>query len=487
MTSVSLRNKDHQSDATATALLGFGDDPALSELGARWGVDLVALVSTIGPRSNTGEVTTLAIPTATLGVQRLVLVATADLTKASEPERLRGLRDAAMLAVQHAGGRSLDLVIPEQSNTPATLRALSEGLVLGAYRCPTEALRPAEVTPYPESCFLVVSSTSPEADEALRRGVIVAQRTNWVRDLVSMPPDRLSPSALAEIIEAEAASLGVQCSVWSGDDLIRQNFGAVRGVGQGSSRPPCVVELRWGEGPALALTGKGITFDAGGINLKTSHEVSYMKSDMASAASVAAALFASVELGLTTSLHALLPLAENMPSGHAIRPGDVLHHPGGMTTEVTDTDCEGRLVLADCIAHFAALQPRAIIDIGTLTDAAGFGTSLVATMSNNASLHEAFGSAAALSGDRSWPMPYLKEYEELLRSPVADLVNCCQKAPDSSVLTGTYLGVFAQEVPWLHLDTGSTAWLESPQGAWPAGATGSPTRSLVAYIEATAN
>ena len=489
MISVSVRRGDAPSNSSATALLlAASDQSALTDVGARWGLDLAAMVTAMSVRTNQGDVTSFAVPTAQFGVQRLIIVATTLSANGPSADNTRALRDAAMYAVQHcAGASSMDLVIPDTLHTAANLRVLAEGVVLGSYRCPTESQRADDVPAYPVECALVTSSSpSPEAVEAVRRGGVVAQRTNWVRDLVAMPPDRLSPSALAEIIEMEAATLGVQCSVWSGDDLVRQNFGAVRGVGQGSTRPPCVVELRWGEGAPLAMTGKGITFDAGGINLKTTHEVSYMKSDMASAAAVAGALFATVELGLSTPLHALLPLAENMPSGNAIRPGDVLHHPGGLTTEVTNTDAEGRLVLADCIAHLAPMNPRAIIDIGTLTDAAGYGTSLVAAMSNSPALLESFVASAATSGDRAWPMPYLKEYEALLRSSVADVVNSSLKVPDTSVLTGTYLGMFAGETPWLHLDTGSTAWLEDAVGPWPAGATGSPTRSLFAYIETLA-
>jgi leucyl aminopeptidase len=238
-----------------------------------------------------------------------------------------------------------------------------------------------------------------------------------------------------------------------------------------------------GTGPVTALAGKGITFDSGGINLKRDPgEIAWMKSDMAAAAAVAAAVVVASALGSPRSLHAVLPITENMPGSRAQRPGDVVTHPGARTTEVSDTDSEGRLVLADALAWLAATSPAELIDVGTLTDSGALGTAFWGCWSNSDALAGSLVAAGDRSGDRGWRLPLHDSYFALLESRVADLRNAPTDAPDTGVVAATYLGSFVGAVPWAHIDNGSGAWLEREAGGWPDGPTGTPTRALIEYL-----
>jgi leucyl aminopeptidase len=366
-----------------------------------------------------------------------------------------------------------------------SVQAFVEGFILGGYRYDRSGSGTASA---PRVQLLVDASEVRRAGvvQALAAACETAGRANWVRQLVETPSSELGPAQLAEVFREEARAAGVRCRVWTRRTLESKNFGGVLGVGQGSSREPQVVELRLGEGrkPAIALTGKGITFDSGGINIKQdSDEIAWMKADMAGAAAAAGATFSAARFGLEVDVVAVLPLAENMPGGKALRPGDVVRHPGGITTEVTNTDCEGRLVLADAVAYLQALKPAAVVDVGTLTDAGGVGHARWAVMGNDDALVRRLLTAGTAAGDPGWQLPLVQSYVQLLRSPVADLVNCASEVPDTSVLAGTYLREFAGTTPWAHIDNGSTAYLELAADGWPKGATGSPVRALIRFLQ----
>jgi leucyl aminopeptidase len=277
--------------------------------------------------------------------------------------------------------------------------------------------------------------------------------------------------------------------VWSAATLRARGFGATLGVGSGSAHPPVVVELTSGSGkPRIGLAGKGITFDAGGLNLKRDlTEIRWMKSDMAAAAAVAAAVCAAAELGSTTPVRAVLPLAENVVGERSIRPGDVVVHPDGRRTEVLDTDSEGRLVLADAIAYLARSGVEQVVDVGTLTDGGGLGPLLWGCWGNDPALVEALVASGSSAGDPGWALPLRSEYRRLLGSDVADVVNVAWDVPDGAQLAATYLSTFADGVRWAHVDNGSTAYLESAFDPWPKGATGSPTRALLAFLTSSSD
>jgi leucyl aminopeptidase len=207
-----------------------------------------------------------------------------------------------------------------------------------------------------------------------------------------------------------------------------------------------------------------------------------MKSDMAAAASVAAAVIAAAALGRTAPVVAILPVAENMPGGSALRPGDVVSHPGGRTTEVLDTDCEGRLVLADALGWLAQQRPQHIVDVGTLTDSGAVGTAFWGCWATSDEVGTALVNAGSRVFDPGWALPLHPTYVALLPSRVADIANASPDAPDSGQLAATYLRTFVGDVPWVHVDNGSSAWLERDSYPWPAGPTGTPVRALVEFL-----
>ncbi len=238
-----------------------------------------------------------------------------------------------------------------------------------------------------------------------------------------------------------------------------------------------------GDENPIGLAGKGVTFDTGGLNLKRDiAEIGYMKSDMAGAAAVAGALFAAVELKRAPSVIALLPMVENMPSGRALRPGDRVRHPDASTTEVVDTDCEGRLLLADALSFLAKQKVRALIDVGTLSDGGGVGGEMWGLWSNAPALAERVTRAGALAGDPGWHLPLREERETMLASRVADRRNALVGEPDTGQVAACYLDQFTAGIPWAHIDNGSNAYLLRDTGPWPEGATGAPAAGLTRLL-----
>ncbi|MCB2093807.1 MAG: leucyl aminopeptidase family protein [Rhodobacteraceae bacterium] len=386
------------------------------------------------------------------------------------------VRDALFSAARAmAGWRDCAVVLGAETARPeGSVRAAVEGWMLGRY---------GYAEGPDDSVTLVVGETAGQ--KASRReyeiGLATSRNANWVRRLVETPANELTPARLATIIAGRARELAVDVDVWSGEDLMRRGFGATLAVGAGSVNAPVVVALNPGRASArLGLAGKGITFDSGGLNLKRDPaEIAWMKSDMAAAAAVAGAVFAAAELGLDPDVTAILPLAENMPGGGALRPGDVVSHPDGLRTEVTDTDCEGRLVLADAVAYLAKGGVAAIIDVGTLSDGGGVGPLLWGCWATSAGLADRLVAAGEAAGQPGWRLPLRDEYDRLIASTVADIANAPLDVPDSGQLAATYLRRFAGAADWAHMDIGSSAYLEQEFAPWPKGATASPMLTLL--------
>ncbi len=454
------------------------------------GVDLVAAVR--GTPSFRGAIddAPVVIPPTSAKAPTIIVVGLGA-RAAVDPDAIRTAALRAGTIVR--GRRRVALALGQVGTDRAeSVRAAVEGFMFGCFERPRPESKPrAAYESLPTSITVLVSADEAKAGpvrEAVVRGQITAEHTNWVRTLTDMPPGHMTPTMLADEIKRDAQDAGVTVNVWSQKQIRERGFGGLLAVAKGSIEPPQVVELSYGDQTApLGITGKGITFDSGGINLKKPMtEVHWMKSDMASAAAAAAAISAAARLGLDVGVRVILPLTENMPGGNATRPGDIAVHPNGMTTEVADTDCEGRVILADGIAYLVSVGASGVIDIGTLTDAAGYGPDLWAGASNDDSLMSEVLSAGYSAGDRGWQMPLVPGYVEMMRSPVADLVNGTISIIDSSVLAATYLREFAGTTPWVHMDTGSKAYITAPWAGWPAGATGSPLRTLLRLLESRA-
>jgi leucyl aminopeptidase len=485
--------------------------------------DLAGLVARQGFRGQAGEVAVFLVPGPGPDGRGPARIAAIGIGPAADACPA-AIRDAAQCLAGLAAGSSgvattLALAGPDRAQS---LRAAAEGFLLGAYRVPRAGSRPVGgAQPAPPARLTLLAgdpgqSVPPGWRAALHRGVTSGQTANWVRDLVHAPAGEATPEMLAETIAAQAARHGAAARIWAAGELAAAGFGGITGVGQGSRNAPRMVELSWagdggpgaggpgaggpgagGPGAAgsaargrsrlVALAGKGITFDSGGINLKRDpDEIAWMRSDMAGGAAAAAAVIAAARLGLPVPAVAVVPLAENMPGGGALRPGDVLTHRGGRTSQVADTDSEGRLVIADAVAYLAERSPAALIDVATLTDAAGLGPALWAAMGTDRPLLDEVLRAGESAGEPGWPLPLPGGYRELLACPAADMRNTPSRGPDSAVMAAVFLREFVGEAAWVHIDNGSTAWLEHDHGPWPEGATGSPVRALIRFLEARA-
>lgn len=334
------------------------------------------------------------------------------------------------------------------------------------------------------------------ADESERRAfdraVIIAESTNLARDLVNTPANLLYPESYAQVMTEVAGQTGLDVEVFDEGQLEQQGFGGILAVGRGSARPPRLVHLSW-QGPeatqaSVALVGKGITFDTGGISLKPATKMEEMISDMGGSAAQLAAIAAAARLELPLRIDAWLPLAENMPSGSASRPGDVITHYGGTTSEVLNTDAEGRLVLADAIARACegpagdGARPDYLIETATLTGAqiVSLGTRTAGVMGSDDFRDQVAENGRAV-GERAWAMPLLDEQAEELKSQVADIRNTNNARTGGMCFAGLYLSQFvADETQWVHIDVAGPAWnAASAYGYTPKRATGAPVRTIV--------
>jgi len=374
-------------------------------------------------------------------------------------------------------------------------RALAEGLALGAYRFTRYKRRPIDEesveAPVLENVLALGGPDGAAVQRGLRRGQIYAESANLARDLVNTPALDATPAFLAEEAARMAREVGLEYKAWTKSQLQRGGFGGVLGVGAGSTHDPRMVELtysggRQGDAP-IAITGKGITFDSGGLSIKDSHGMETMKIDMSGAAAALATMRAVALLKPKVNVIAAIAFAENMPSGSAIRPGDVLIHRGGKTSEVLNTDAEGRLLLADVLAYLAEQKPAVIIDSATLTGAAmvALGLEVYAVFGNDADLIRDLLRAGDESGEPGWELPLWDGYRRNIESTIADVKNIGPRY-GGAITAALFLNEFVNGTPWAHLDVASTAFVEGGSDIWPKGATGSPARTLIRYIERSA-
>lgn len=410
------------------------------------------------------------------------------------------LRNAAGSAVrQLAGAGTVAFAFPTTST--ADIDAILEGAALGGYTYTAYRSSSLDsVKPGVTAVTVHVDGSAPDGDvdAAVERAGIVADAIAQVKDLVNAPPGDLYPETLAQAAADAVADLPVDVTTWDEAALAADGFGGILGVGQGSSRGPRLVKLSYAPADAtkhLALVGKGITFDTGGLSLKPAASMVGMKYDMAGAASVLGVVVAAARLKIPVRLTAWLCIAENMPSGTAIRPNDVLKMRGGRTVEVTNTDAEGRLVMADGLVAASEEHPDAIIDIATLTGAAvvALGKRFTGVMGDDDLVADVL-SAARSTGEPMWAMPFPAESRALLRSDVADLANAkVGNTAGGMLLAGVFLREFigkqngdenAPRIPWAHLDiAGPANNPDSAYGFTGGGPSGVGVRTLVKVAE----
>lgn len=365
------------------------------------------------------------------------------------------------------------------------IQAIAEGLTLAEFdagRYKTTGYDPFELS----SLGIVVEASAREgAERAAHRGRVIGEHCNMARQLDNEPGNQLTPSVFADRLSDIARSGGLAVEVLDHHAIERLGMGMLLGVGRGSAEPPRLVVIRYEPpgappSPVLGLVGKGVTFDTGGISIKPAADMDRMKDDMAGGAAVACAMRAMTELRAPIRVIGVIPVAENMPGGRAIRPGDVLKSASGKTVEVINTDAEGRLILGDALWYATELGATHLVDIATLTGAISVALGKITSglFGTPAAFVEHVRATAELAGDRCWPMPLFDEYKDQLRSEIADMINTGGRL-GGAITAALFLKEFTGGLPWVHLDIAGTSWAEENKPFMPKGPTGVGLRTLV--------
>ncbi|MEU6661446.1 leucyl aminopeptidase [Streptomyces sp. NPDC046821] len=456
---------------------------------------LAAVLATLGASGGEGEVTKLPAPS---GFKAPVVLAVGlgPVPEKDESYGAEALRRAAGCAARAlAGSKKAAFALPIEDSGDAG--AIAEGALLGAYSF--DAYKENGnggkngKAPLAEVALLGGKPRDKAHKAAVERALAVTEELNRARDLINTPPNDLTPEAFAAVASVAAKEHGIKVQILDEKALTKGGFGGILGVGAGSEAPPRLVKLSYTSSKAdkhLAFIGKGITYDSGGISLKPAGHNETMKCDMSGAAAVFAAVVAAARLGLKVNVTGWLALAENMPSGSATRPGDVLRMYSGKTVEVLNTDAEGRLVLADAIAKASEETPDAIVDVATLTGAMmlALGNRTFGIMANDDAFRTTIHEVAEEVGEPSWPMPLPADLRKGMDSSTADIANMGERM-GGGLVAGLFLQEFVGEgITWAHLDIAGPAFNEGgPFGYTPKGGTGSAVRTLVRLAERTAD
>ena len=413
----------------------------------------------------------------------------------SEQLDLERIRQAAARAVKRAGEVGVDnltIVFPARASLPAAAvaQALTEGCTLGVYRYDRYLSARDGQTRKPTHVTLLVPDEA--ASDALRagidRGLVLGDVVCGVRDMVNAPGNELTPTAMAERAAASAKRHGYRCEVLERRDIQKLGMAGLIAVAQGSDQPPrfIIVEHDGGrpKSAPFVVVGKGLTFDAGGICLKPPQKMDEMKGDMAGGAAALGIIEAVARLGVPARVVGLVPATENLLGASAYRPGDILKMANGKTVFVDNTDAEGRLILGDALTYAQRYKPRAIVDLATLTGAVlvALGQVATAVLGNDRALVRALVDAGDRTFERLWELPLWDEFEELIKSPIADIKNSGGKN-GGTITAAAFLRHFVGSTPWAHLDIAGTAFLDKADGYRPAGGTGVGVRMLVDLIE----
>jgi leucyl aminopeptidase len=361
--------------------------------------------------------------------------------------------------------------------------AIAEGTLLGLYTFNRHKTSEDEKELAGFEIVEFDASKIAELQAGVKVGTIIAEAVNFCRDLANEPSNYLTPTDMANQAQAVADKSGLECEIYGPGWMREKGMGGLLGVAQGSAEEPRFIVLRYngaGDEKPIAFVGKGITFDTGGISIKPAQDMGDMKGDMAGGASVIAALSAIAQLKPRINVIGVVPATENMPSGTAVKPGDVLKTMLGKTIEVVNTDAEGRLVLADGLAYAREQGATALVDVATLTGAVtvALGNVAMGAMTNDKDLLDRVREAADTAGEKVWELPMFEEYKDLIKSDVADMKNSGGR-PAGSITAAMLLLEFAEETPWVHLDIAGVDSYNRDKGVIVKGASGIPVRTLV--------
>jgi leucyl aminopeptidase len=419
-----------------------------------------------------------------VAAKRLVVIGAGKREKFSTVEA-RNIGGVLIRSLKGKGVRSIALTL-ENSLGADFVTAAVEGALLGDWEPDKYKSDPQKKEKQVDSFTVAVpGGTAGDLNEALQRGEIIAGSQNFARDLVNEPANKLTPGALAEAAKRMASEVRLECEVLDQNEMARLGMGALLGVAQGSTNPPFLAIIKYRPStPAgknhLALVGKGVTFDTGGISIKPADGMEKMKYDMAGAAAAIGAMKAIARLKPSIPVTAYVPTVENMVNGNAQRPGDIVTALSGKTIEVLNTDAEGRLILADAIAYANRNGATHIIDAATLTGAIGIalGHYNIGAFTNDQAFLERVLAATRLAGEKTWQLPLDDDYKDYLKSAVADLPNIGGRY-GGAITAAWFLREFADPTPWVHFDIAATAWLDDPKAWLSKGPTGVAVRSFV--------
>jgi len=424
-----------------------------------------------------------------------VLVVGLGREKECTPERVRGAAAAAARAVRDMGVRScimpLSFIPADTMPSADKAAALVEGALLGLYQFREFKTRNSNNAKKIDACTLLAGDARElrEAKKGARRAEIISAAVYTARDLVSRPGNSATPSYLARAARDMAKKERLSCRIIDRQGALKLGMGAFLSIARGSDEPAKFIVLEYKpkakkRADTVVLIGKAITFDSGGISLKPAKDMDEMKTDMAGGAAVIGALQAAAGLALPLHVVGIIPATENLPSGHALKPGDVIRSMSGKTIEIISTDAEGRLVLADALTYAARYKAAAVIDLATLTGACiiALGNEASGLMGTSAALIEKIRAAGEKPGEKVWHLPLWPEYGELIKSDIADMKNVGGRAA-GSITAGCFLKEFAGKPPWAHLDIAGTAWTKKAKPYTPKGATGVGVRLLTELLE----
>ena len=473
--------RDVEADVLILPLLAGQDDSPATVPGSS---EISEAIASLEPSSARGDVHRIpSFSLAAAGSLLLVGVGASSLDEV-EAEDLLLAYGAATRAL--TGVSTAALALP--GGNAEQLAAAVEGAALGAYAFITHKSESSKAKPALES-VVVLAEDETGATAAAERAEVLAGSVDIARDLVNTPPNLLYPAEFARRAEEAVADLPITVTVLDEKELAEGGYGGIVGVGQGSSRPPRLVRLEYapeGAKQSVALVGKGITFDTGGISIKPAAGMEQMTMDMGGAAAVVATVILAARLGLDLTVVATVPMAENMPSATAYRPGDVLTMYGGTTVEVQNTDAEGRLILADAIVRACEDSPSYLIDTATLTGAqmVALGKKTPGVMGTD-EFRDRVAELSRSVGEGGWPMPLPEELRDGLDSEVADMTNVTPNRWGGMLSAGLFLREFVGEgVEWAHIDVAGPAYNDGgPEGYLPKGGTGVPVRTMLAVLE----
>jgi leucyl aminopeptidase len=407
--------------------------------------------------------------------------------------RLRNALQSAGRVLRKRGHRRVAVILTKEvaakSSASDLARAVTEGIGLSNFDVGSLKTRHEHAVTQIGTLSIVGLDGDKAASASVKDAVVLADATNRVREWVNAPANAFTPTVFVEKVKEATKGTGLELKVLEADDMRRLKMGALLAVARGSDEPAKMIVLRYSGGrkggPMLALVGKGITFDSGGISIKPAQNMEMMKSDMGGGAAVVGALLAIAELKPKINVIGVVPTTENMPSGHAIKPGDVVTGSGGKTIEIINTDAEGRLILSDGLTYAVKEGATHIVDIATLTGSImrTLGPLGIGAFSNNPTLMEQVRRAAELAGERLWELPLWAEYDGLMDSQIADLKNV--SVPWAGATTAAiFLREFVDGKPWVHLDIAGSAWQDAPElKSVPAGPTGSGVRVMAHLAE----